>query len=335
MKVSFFDIGTNSIHMKIVDIHADASFEVLEHEKNMTRIGQGSFKSMKLSKRSMRRGLKIIQRFSNIADEEGVKSAVAVATSAVRDSKNGHQFVKQVRKKTGIRVRVISGKEEGRLIFLGAVSGVEKRRGKILTLDIGGGSVECVLGDYKKIYYTESLPMGVARLSNRFISKNPPSGDNLESLENHIEDMAAPAANAAVRKKFTQVIGTGGTMINLAAMVYQRREGRPLRLRGFFELKKKELAKLHQKLVNLPIKRIAKVPGLDKKRADTITAGSLLVLTVMRLLKIDSIFVSDKGIREGMILDTLSKKILKNKNQPPTLRVQWFGQKPFFSGRVV
>lgn len=335
MKVAFFDIGTNSIHMKVVDIQKGGTFEVLEHKRDMTRIGDGSFKSRKLSKRAMKRGIGVIRRFSELAGENGAGRVVALATSAVRDAKNGTQFIKEVRRRTGIPARVISGEEEGRLIFLGAVSGIEKHRGKVLVVDIGGGSAELVLGDRRKIDYVESLPIGVARLRDRFLSKNPPSKENLRGLENHIEDMVAPAASAIARKKFSKIIGTGGTLINLASIVYQNRRGRRLRLRGYFELKEKDLLKLHKKLIRLPLKRLKKLEGLDKKRADTIAAGSLLVAILMRVLKTDRIWVSDKGIREGMVLDYFLKRQMKMKNRPPSVRVQWFGQKPFFSGRIL
>lgn len=321
--------------MKIIEIHEDGAFEVLEHEKDMTRIGDGSFRSQKLSKRAMKRALKVIKHFSDEARENKARFMLAVTTSAVRDAKNGRAFVKELLKKTGIRARIISGEEEGRLIFLGAASSPDKNRNRILAIDIGGGSAELVLGGEKKIDHVESLPLGVARLRDRFISKDPPSKDNLRSLENHIEDMVASVVKIVSRKKFRRVIGTGGTMINLASMVYEMKEGRRLRLRGYFELKKKDLMKLHQKLVRLRVKRLEKTPGLDKKRAKCITTGSLLVTTLMRLLRTDRIFVSDKGIREGMILDYLLKKKLRIKNVPPNVRVQWFGEKPFFSGRIL
>ncbi len=334
MKVAFFDLGTNSIHMKIVEIHDDLSFEVLEHERDMTRIGEGSFGTRKLSKRAARRALKVLERFLKIAREIGVKRTVAVATSAVRDARNGRQFVREVRKKTGLRVSIISGKEEARLIFLGASSGLEKATGKLLAMDIGGGSAEFVLGNRRSVDFAESLPLGVARLTDRFISKDPPSKDNLKGLGNHIEEMIEPVAVYLNRRKFSRAIGTGGTMINLAAMVYEMREKRRLRLRGYFELHRKALEPLRHRLVRSSVKKIRKMPGLDKKRAATITAGSVLVETMMQRLKADRIFVSDKGIREGMILDFMMKK-KKWKRPLPSVRVQWFGQKPFFSGRIL
>lgn len=335
MRIAVFDIGTNSIHMKIVQIGPGLFFEVLEHKKDMTRLGDGSFRSKKLSKRAVKRGFKVLTRFARLAKAAGVRKMIAVATSAVRDAKNGAQFARAVRKKTGIRVRVISGREEGRLIFLGASSGLEVRRGKTLVIDIGGGSAEFILGDRKRIDTNESVPLGVARLSDRFITKDPPSEENLRNLEETIEEKLAGTFGSLKTKKFSIVVGTAGTLINLAAIVYQAREKRPLRLRGYFELKKKEFFKRHRKIVRMSERRLRNLPGLDRNRADIIVAGSVLVSLLMKHLKNAPIFISDKGIREGIILDHMMRSSMKLKKPKPSLRVQWFGQKPFFSGKIL
>ena len=333
-KIAIYDIGTNSIHMKIVQLNPDLSFEVLDHEKDMTRIGSGSFKARKLSKRAMKRALKLLERFSKIARRQGAGRAIAVATSAVRDAKNARLFAKAVYKKTGIRIRVISGEEEGRLIFLGVASGIDPSTENKLIVDIGGGSAEFVLGNKRRIEMDSSLPLGVARLKDRFLKKDPPSKDNLRNLEESIEDKLADILKTLEKKKFS-VIGTGGTLINLASMVYEKKESRELRLRGYFELRKKEFMKLHRKLIGMSTNRIRKIPGLDKIRAALVIAGSMLVMCLFKQLKKESIFISDKGIREGMILDFIMKNKMKLKKSCPVLKLQWFGQKPFFSGKIM
>lgn len=335
MKIAVFDIGTNSIHMKVVEVNPDRSFEVLEHEKDMTRIGESSFRSRKLSEGAMKRGLKVLARFVKLAKEEGVRRMVAVATSAVRDAKNGREFAKRVFKKTGLRVRIISGRDESRLIFLGASSGSESPRGKVLTIDIGGGSAEFILGDRKKIDADLSLPLGVARLTDRFITKDPPSKENLRNLEEYIDEKLSEVLQALGKKKFSMAVGTGGTIINLASIAYETREGRALRLRGHYQLTQKDFTKLYRKMSGLRERQIRKLPGLDRKRSDIIFAGAVFVALLFKRLKTESIFVSDKGIREGILLDFLVKNQLKPRKPKPSLRVQWFGQKPFFSGKIL
>lgn len=335
MRIAVFDIGTNSIHMKVVEINSDLSFEVLEHEKDMTRIGELSFRSKKLSDRAMRRALKVLTRFVRIAKMEGVRQMIAVATSAVRDAKNGPEFVKRVYKKTGLRVRVISGREEARLIFLGASSGLERPSGKTLIIDIGGGSAEFILGDRNKIYYDASFRLGVARLTDRYITKDPPSKENLRNLEETIDEKLSEVIQAIGRKKFKAVVGTGGTIINLASIAYESEEGRPLRLRGYFKFRKEVFLKLHKKMVAMRERQIKKLPGLDCKRSDIILAGGVFTALLFKRLKISSILVSDKGIREGLILDHMMRSEMKLKRPKPSLKVQWFGQKPFFSGKIL
>ena len=335
MRIAVFDIGTNSIHMKIVEVNPDLSFEVLEHEKDMTRIGESSFRSKKLSDRAMKRALKVLARFVRIAKSEGARRMIAVATSAVRDAKNGPEFIKRLRKKTGLRARIISGREEARLIFLGVTSGLETARGRKLIVDIGGGSAEFILGDRKKIDADESLPLGVARLTDRFITKDPPSKENVRNLEEYVDERLAEIVRSVGRKKFLSLVGTGGTIINLASIVYEMKEKRPLRLRGYFRLSRKAFLKLYRKMSGLRESQLRKLPGLDRKRSDIIFAGGVFVALLFKRFKSEAILVSDKGIREGLLLDFLMKSQIKLKRPKPSLRVQWFGQKPFFSGKIL
>ena len=335
MRIAVFDIGTNSIHMKVVEINPDLSFEVLEHEKDMTRIGESSFRSKKLSDRAMRRALKVLARFVRIAKTEGARRMIAVATSAVRDAKNGPEFIKRVHKKTGLRARIISGREEARLIFLGASSGLEKASGKTLIIDIGGGSAEFILGDRRRLSYDASFPLGVARLTDRYITKDPPSKENLRNLEEYIDEKISEVIHSIARKKFKAVVGTGGTIINLASIAYELKEDRPLRLRGYYKLRRKEFLKLYRKISGMRERQIRKLPGLDRKRSDIILAGGVFVALLFKRLKTESILVSDKGIREGLLLDYLMRSQMKLKHPKPSLKVQWFGQKPFFSGKIL
>jgi exopolyphosphatase/guanosine-5'-triphosphate,3'-diphosphate pyrophosphatase len=307
MNIAVFDIGTNSIHMLVAEIRPDLSFEVLGHEKDTTRLGDGSFESHRLKKSKMQRALGVIDRFYKIAKTNNVQKCLAVATSAVRDAKNGREFLRDIYRRTGIRAEVISGKEEGRLIELAARSSVETRGQKALVVDIGGGSMELVLGDGKKHSYIESFPLGVARLSDIFLHEDPPSAKELKNLEQHIEKTVKKAGRVIRKQRCSMVIGTAGTLINLGSMIYEDETSRPLNFVNHFELERKPLEKIHEKIIQTTLKERLNFPGLDPKRADIIVAGSVLVLTLMRLFRIDEITLSDRGIREGMIIDFIEK----------------------------
>ncbi len=317
MKIAVYDIGTNSIHLLIVEIRKDLSFEILDHEKDATRIGDGSFKKKKLSGAAMKRAFAVMDRFTKIAKKCGVRRTLAVATSAVREATNGAAFIEALRKRTGVKVRVISGREEGRLIFLAARSAVETRGEKALVIDIGGGSMELVLGDSQKHYFLESYRLGVARLTDLFIRNDPPSKKEIKRLEQHIESQIRFGIKAVRRQEFSMVIGTAGTMIALALVVHQSMKSRELQLINNFTLHREALEKFHKRLIRTSLKERLKIPGLEPKRADLLVAGSVLVTTLMRMLKMKRITISDKGIREGLVLDFIEKNKKNIKDAQP------------------
>ncbi len=307
MNIAVFDIGTNSIHMLIVEIRPDLSYEVLGHEKDTTRLGDGSFESHRLRKGAMQRAWGVVDRFYKIAKAAEAKKMIAVATSAVRDAKNGREFIREIYRRTGIRVQIISGHEEGRLIELAARSSVETRGQKTLVVDIGGGSMELILGDGKKHYYLESFPLGVARLTDLYLRKDPPSNSEIKELEEHIEKVLKKPARKLRKLKYSMVIGTAGTLINLGSMVYEDETSKPLDLVNHYDLDLDKLKKVHEKIIQMPLKERLNFPGLDSKRADIIVAGSVLVVALMKMLKVDDITLSGRGIREGMITDYIEK----------------------------
>jgi exopolyphosphatase/guanosine-5'-triphosphate,3'-diphosphate pyrophosphatase len=307
MNIAVFDIGTNSIHMLIVEIRPDLSYEILGHERDTTRLGDGSFENHRLRKGAMQRAWGVVDRFYKIAKAAEAKKMIAVATSAVRDAKNGREFIREIYRRTGIRVQIITGHEEGRLIELAARSSVETRGQKTLVVDIGGGSMELILGDGKKHSYLESFPLGVARLTDLYLHKDPPSNSEIKDLEDHIEKVLKKPAKKLRKLKYSMVIGTAGTMINLGSMVYEDETSKPLDLINHYDLDYDKLKKVHEKIIQMPLKERLNFPGLDSKRADIIVAGSVLVTMLMKLLKVDDITLSGRGIRDGMILDFIEK----------------------------
>lgn len=306
MNLAVFDIGTNSIHMLVVRILPNRTFKILERERDTTRLGDGSFEKRRLRKASMQRALNVIEQFHVMSKKYKVKESIGVATSAVRDAKNGQRFIQAVYRRTGIRIRIVSGDEEGRLIELAARSNMNVRGKRTLVVDIGGGSMELIAGDGKEHYFLKSFPLGVARLTDHFLHKDPPSAKQIKKLEKHIEKMLSKAAKKIRKYRVSSVIGTAGTLINLGSMIYESENARPLKIKHHHPLKRKALEKLHRQIAGLSIRERLNFPGLDSKRADIILAGSILVRMLMRLLHIEEITLSKCGIREGVILDYIS-----------------------------
>ena len=144
MRLAAIDIGTNSVHMIVVRVRPDFSFEIVDREKEMVRLGAGGLDGKKLTPEAMNAALQALSKFARLAQSHQVDEVLAVATSATREAENGGAFLRAIERKTGIRARIITGTEEARLIHLAAVYGVDTPKPAVV-IDIGGGSVEITL----------------------------------------------------------------------------------------------------------------------------------------------------------------------------------------------
>ena len=188
MRLAAIDCGTNSIHMIVVRIRPDLSFEVIDREKEMVRLGSGGLEGKALTKEAMETGLQTFSRFRRLADSHQVEEILAAATSAVREAKNGGEFLSAVERATGIKTQVISGTEEARLIHLAAVYGVDVAGASAVVIDIGGGSVEITHGAGASLRLAKSFKLGVIRLTEQFVHSDPLSGRDERKLVKHLDE---------------------------------------------------------------------------------------------------------------------------------------------------
>ena len=203
MRIAAIDIGTNSIHMIVVKVRPDLSFEVIDREKDMVRLGAGGLDGRNLTPTAMAAALQTLTKFRRLAETHKVDEIIASATSATREAENGGDFVAEVDRQTGIRIKVISGTEEARLIHLAAGYGVDVGGNTAVVVDIGGGSVEVTLGTATQMALGKSFKIGVIRLTERFVKSDPISGRDERRLVKHINrEMGAyfgPACGARIR----------------------------------------------------------------------------------------------------------------------------------------
>src|SRR5258707_9183056 len=164
MRIAAIDIGTNSVHMIVVQVRPDLSFEVIDREKEMVRLGAGGLDGRKLTPDAMHAALQVLSKFRRLAESHRVDQVIAVATSATREAENGGEFLHAVTQQTGIRPRVISGAEEARLIHTAAAYGVNISGETAVVVDIGGGSVEITHGAASSPDLARSFKLGVMRL---------------------------------------------------------------------------------------------------------------------------------------------------------------------------
>ncbi len=305
MRLAAIDIGTNSVHMIIVRVRPDLSFEVVDREKDMIRLGAGGLDGRRLAPAAMDAASNTLARFKRLAETHGVDEILASATSAVREAENGGDFVATVRRDLGIRVRVISGKEEARLIHLAAAYAAGVGGRPSVVIDIGGGSVEITLGTAARMQLGGSFKIGVIRLTERFVTGDPLPRADERRMVRHIRRQTAAHLRALKKRGFSRVIGTSGTIHALAALASEHvREGGALRN---VRIPAKAFTRVRRQLTSLPLTDRLALPGLDPRRADVNVAGAVLLDTLLDGLGAEDLTLCDFALREGLVLDYIKK----------------------------
>ena len=303
MRLAAIDIGTNSVHMIVVQVRPDRSFDVIDSEKIMVRLGAGGLDGRALTEGAMASGLQALATFRRLAESQGVDEIVASATSAVREAENAQVFLDAVQRQTGIRVQVISGTQEARLIHRAAAYGVDLAGGTAVVIDIGGGSVEMTLGTATHVQRARSFKLGVLRLTERFVDSDPLSPASERKLARHVSKEISDYVDGLRERGFDRVIGTSGTILSLGGLAIgsDRSVGsRDLRNR---QVDAKRLHRLRKEIVSLDLQSRLRLPGLDPRRADLAVAGGVLLDTIVRRLGAPEFTLCDLALREGLVLD--------------------------------
>jgi exopolyphosphatase / guanosine-5'-triphosphate,3'-diphosphate pyrophosphatase len=322
MRIAAIDIGTNSIHMIVVKVRPDLSFEVIDREKDMVRLGAGGLDGRSLTPTAIAAALQTLAKFRRLAETHKVDEIVAAATSATREADNGGDFIAEVDRQTGIRIRVISGTEEARLIHLAAGYGVDVGGSTAVVVDIGGGSVEVTLGTATQLTLGKSFKVGVIRLTERFVKSDPLSESDERRLVKHLNREMGGYLDQIALRGFDRVIGTSGTILSLGALASSESGARLEDLRNR-RVSAKSLHKLRKRLTEYNIEERLAIPGLDPRRADLSVAGSVLFDTIIRRLGTEEFTLCDLALREGLVLDYIhrnSARIRKVERYPDVRR---------------
>ncbi|MCA9420299.1 MAG: Ppx/GppA family phosphatase, partial [Nitrospira sp.] len=306
-RIAVIDIGTNSIHMVLAEIGKGFSYKIVDRIKEMARLGDGTFTSQRLSPEAMERGLTVLKRFSMLAKNKGFDPILPIATSAVREAKNGGDFLKLVRKEIGLRVRVITGEEEARLIYLGVRNSMDLSKFPAMIVDIGGGSVELMACTEKRLQFVRSLKLGAIRLKDQFLKSDPPDKKIVDRVERLVDQTLKKSLS---KKRFThcqQLVATSGMAGNLAEIIYLARTGRPLPQIDMATIELGEVREVEELLKTKDTQARLKIPGLDPRRVDTLYPGVLMLRLLMERLGVKQVRLSDKAIREGVIYDFIQQ----------------------------
>ena len=314
--IASIDIGTNSTHLLIAEINLELkSFSIKFTEKSTTRLGEKD-EDGNLSEESIQRALKTLKRFKEYCKSNGVKQIITAATSAVREAPNGQDFIQRVQIEVGIKIELISGFEEARLIYLGVLSGMALEDQSYVIIDIGGGSTELILADKKDATALTSSRVGAVRLKNDFFNKEKISIGRSRFLKTFIQGSLEPAVGKIKSRlnndKPVSLIATSGTAISLGNLILSNLDQPKQKMHGYkFTLKNLQI--VLEKLIKMPIHEIKQIATLSERRAEIITPGALILYTAMEMLNFNELTISERSLREGLVVNwMLSKGIIKN-----------------------
>jgi exopolyphosphatase/guanosine-5'-triphosphate,3'-diphosphate pyrophosphatase len=321
VRLAAIDIGTNSVHMIIVRVRPDFSFEIVDREKEMVRLGAGGLDGKKLTPEAITAALQALKKFARLAESHQVDEILAVATSATREAENGGAFLKAIERRTGIRARIITGTEEARLIHLAAVYGVDTPKPSVV-IDIGGGSVEITRGTGSQVDAARSFKIGVIRLTERFVDSDPISSRDERKMTKFIREEVNRYLDSIVELGFDRVIGTSGTILSLGTVATALdRNSVPQGVRNL-RVPAKSLRRLRKTAVEMDLEERMHLPGLDPRRADLMVAGAILLDTLLKRLEAEEITLCDLALREGVLLDYIHahRKHIRRVDSVPDVR---------------
>jgi exopolyphosphatase/guanosine-5'-triphosphate,3'-diphosphate pyrophosphatase len=305
MRIAAIDIGTNSVRSTIVEVPVGGPRAMLDDEKAYTRLGRGLHQTGRLSQESMRDTIEALRRMLDIARQFEVSHIRVVATAAVRDAENADDLLELARTELGIEIEVISPEEEGRLAFLSAVESADLE-GRSAVIDIGGGSVEIVRSTGREIEFISSLPLGAVVLSERYHTEDPmPKGD-YRRLTKYVRGLLTEALGDEPDPVAT-LVGSGGTINAVAAMI-SATTGNSLPTLHGYEVTRADVIHLLARLSRSDAAERRTIKGLPEQRADIIVAGTVVVDELMRLLGANVLRINTRGIREGVVVDTIARE---------------------------
>jgi exopolyphosphatase/guanosine-5'-triphosphate,3'-diphosphate pyrophosphatase len=302
VNVAVVDIGSNSTRLLIAVIDGGRVGAELVRHTNVTRLGAGVDADGRLREDAMERVFKTLESYRAEIDRHECETAVAVLTSAVRDSANGDEFAGAVRDRFGLQPHVLTGDQEAQLTFLGATSERDASdTTPTLVLDIGGGSTELVIGAGTEVVFHVSTQAGVVRQTERHLRSDPPADAELAELAADVRRVLREAVPESRRQAVAHGIAVAGTATSLAAIAQKLEPYDPARVHGYV-LGLAQCERIRDELARLPLEARREVPGLHPDRAPTIVAGVAIFLEVLSLFGLERIEVSEHDILRGAAL---------------------------------
>lgn len=311
MRTAIIDLGTNTFNLLIRGKRG----KVYYNDKIPVKLGKGGFKMGVITPEAFERGLDALQRFLKICDKQKVAQVYAFATSAVRSSQNGLEFVEAVKEKLNLRINVIDGDSEASLIYQGVKNAMSFDGKVVLIMDVGGGSTEFIIGTQNEILWKKSYPLGVARLLEKFNPHEPLATTDFSEINAYFEDLLGDLFSAVYRYKPERLIGSSGsfeTLHDICALRFGHQTVLPEQT--YSQIFLHEFNQVNKLLAKSTLMERMVMPGMLSMRADTLHLSALQISFILEKTGILEMFVSMYALKEGVIyaLQNPEEKWLKS-----------------------
>ena len=302
------DIGSNSIRMEAAEVVSGQPARVLASEREVTRLGESVFRTGAVSEEAMRAACTVLARMSALYHKLDVVGVRAVATSAIRDTRNPHEFLARASEAVGAPVEIISGREEARLIYLGVESVWPQTGKRTLVIDIGGGSAEIIGAEDGVLRDAFSKPLGAVRLREIFLKDDPPTKVQLHQMHEYIQAKLDTPVRRLGHAGWNRAIATSATAAAVAGAVARvpgsRREEID-RLRT----PTAQVGKLYRRLAELSLVGRRRITGIGPRRAEIIVPGVAVLLDFLREFQLPAVYYCRAGVRDGIIADLAARNV--------------------------
>ena len=297
MRLGVLDVGSNTVHLQVVDAHPGARPSPATNQKVELRLHEYLNKEGEITAEGVALLEESIADAISHAKEFQTEEILAFATSAIRDAKNGKEILDQINKKFEIDLQVLSGDDEAQMTFLAVRRWLGWSSGRLLVLDIGGGSLEIAVGDDERAEATISLPLGASRLTREYLDSDPHTSKEIKALETYVFEAIKVSLPEDISKHIADhFVATSKTFRTLARLGEHWFEDNPK------YLKINSLTKMIPKLQDMSNKQRAELPGVSQSRARQIVAGAIVARNVMERLHINELEICPWALREGIVL---------------------------------
>jgi exopolyphosphatase/guanosine-5'-triphosphate,3'-diphosphate pyrophosphatase len=304
MRLGVLDVGSNTVHLLLVDAYPGARPMPAFSHKAELKLADHLDNGNALSERGESRLRAVVEEALRIGEDKGAEDLIAFATSAVREAKNGEKVLARIREQTGAQINVMTGHEEARLTFLAARRWFGWSSGRLLVIDIGGGSLEVASGIDEEPDVVASLPLGAGRLTRDWIGSDPPKAQEVRGLRKHVRAQIAREAGGMLRHGAPDhVVGTSKTFRQLARIAGAAPSGEGPYVKRV--LRRADVAALAERLPKMSQAERNRLPGVSASRVDQLPAGAIVADAILDLLDVDHLEVCPWALREGVILRRL------------------------------